>query len=523
MIERDRKTSVAWYLGTIIVITVACNSTTKSPGDAGADLGAIGPTNTGGNAVSSGETPAATGGAGGAGLSGGGGTTKAGVEVGIDAPLAACPQLFSDSGIYPGAALWTWSGGDYGLASSVFEGNSTDCNGTSEGGSCFKTTSGTDSTTATNYAGWGIVAESNKNWNLMGCTRLVFCAQTMGNLKTLKVEVQTGSKSGAKATLAVPIAPGVWQPVVLTKEQFVGADFSDIFGAFLVTANGGDQVFRIDNIRWDNASSTVPPGACQKDGIGGTGGSGAVDASLMDGHAATGGVMGATGGTIASADGASPAGGGGSGGAPGTGSIDSGISLDVSGTGGTQAVCPVLYSDTGIPSGANVITWDGSTWALAPGVFDGSSQDCNGAPEGSACFKTTSGANSTSGTNYAGWGIVTESGKNWDLSACNRLLFCAQIDGAISTLRVEIQESNNGGTKHAARPTVTSGGWQLVTITKDQFGSGSLANIYGPFYVTVENGSQTFRIDNVRWDNGSSTVPACGSPGALDAGNGGGG
>lgn len=539
----------AWFLGVIVVVTVACSSSTTTPPRTGS--GGVGPaggsngTSVGGGGVSTGGVAGTNGGLRDAGIVAAGGTTKPGGEGGIDAPSIACPQLYSDAGIFPGTSLWTWSGGDWQMPSSVFAGSSTDCAGAPEGATCFKTTIGADQGTTANYAGWGIFAGSNNNWNLSACTRLVFCAQTNGTLKALKVEVQTGSSNGVKSTLTIPMAPGAWQPVVITKDQFLGADFSSIYGGFLVTATGGDQTFRIDNVRWDSASGNLPPGACQSSGTGGTGGSGAVDAALMDGPAATGGVIGATGGATGSADapaiggssasggglgtggsaidGALSSGGAGSGGTPATGGIDAGISADGSGTGGTLAACPVLYSDTGIPSGADVWTWDGTTWGLPPGTFDGSSRDCNGASEGSACFKTASGANSASATNYAGWGIITVSAKNWDLSACNRLLFCAQVDGAVGTLKVEIQEASNSGTKHTVRPSITPGGWQLISITKAQFGSASWANIFGPFYVTVENGGQTFRIDNVRWDSGSGSVPDCRSLDAGGTGDGGGG
>jgi hypothetical protein len=185
--------------------------------------------------------------------------------------------------------------------------------------------------------------------------------------------------------------------------------------------------------------------------------------------------------------------------------------------------CPRLYSDKGITAGTVIWTWDGSLWDMAPGVFDGSSTDCYGPPEGKACFKTQSGEDpEAGGTNYAGWGVFAGSNSNWDLSACTRLIFCAQTDGNLKSLKVELQTENEDGRKYAAYSALTPGVWQPVVITKAQFtgaSAASFSNIFGAFLVTAESGSQTFRIDDVRWDDGSSALPAdiCQSQGPLDA------
>jgi hypothetical protein len=179
------------------------------------------------------------------------------------------------------------------------------------------------------------------------------------------------------------------------------------------------------------------------------------------------------------------------------------------GTGGNGAPpCPTIYSDKGTPAGTATWTWPDSKASLPAGSFDGVSVDCDTAPEGTTCFKSVSGANTSSGTNYAGWGVFANSNSNWDLSACTRLLFCAQADGKVDRLKVELQADSNVGQKYTYYQSITPGPWQPITITKDKFAGGKLANLFGAFLVTVEGGGQTFRIDNVRWDNGSDSIPS---------------
>lgn len=268
-------------------------------------------------------------------------------------------------------------------------------------------------------------------------------------------------------------------------------------------------------------------------GSGGTGGSttpGIGDASgteKRDGSAPIDGT--ATGGAGATSDGpvdvpvASGTGGVTStGGTGGIAAMDSAMPMDgpkIDGAGETGGLpCPRLYSDKGVPAGTALWTWTGADWGMASGVFDGSSTDCNGAPEGKTCFKTQSGVNPDGGgTNYAGWGVFAGSDSNWDLSACTRLIFCAETDAPLKTIKVEIQTVSKDGAKYAVHPTLTPGLWQPIVITKDQFSGASFASVFGAFLVTDESGSQTFRIDDVRWDNGSGALPAdtCQSQGPV--------
>jgi PKD repeat protein len=161
----------------------------------------------------------------------------------------------------------------------------------------------------------------------------------------------------------------------------------------------------------------------------------------------------------------------------------------------------VIYSDSGIPDDAEVLTWSGEDWGGPPSSFDGN-DTCVVAPEGTSCFKTTSGSNWTWNTNYAGWGIflIKPVDHTIDLSAYAYLKFWVKTP---ENLKVEIQQHGRDGRKSAVYladygwdGTDT---WQEMTIPTGAFTEADLQRIFSPFLITVEQGDKTFYVDNVRW------------------------
>jgi hypothetical protein len=148
-----------------------------------------------------------------------------------------------------------------------------------------------------------------------------------------------------------------------------------------------------------------------------------------------------------------------------------------------------VYNDTGIPSDAEVWTWDGGS-----GAFDGNYTG-DTSPEGTKCFKTDS-------ANWAGWGVflIYPSDHTVNLSAYNSLKFCVKTP---ANLKVEIQQDNRSNgqkytryiSQHGWNGTNT---WQEITIPASAFTGADMNKIFSPFMVTIET-SGTFYIDNVRW------------------------
>jgi hypothetical protein len=170
------------------------------------------------------------------------------------------------------------------------------------------------------------------------------------------------------------------------------------------------------------------------------------------------------------------------------------------GPGGQENVF-VVYRDAGIPSDADIYTWDSYRgWNVGEGeaTFDGNCTDVAGIPEGSKCFLTIS----NNGNNYAGWGVffVKPSAHTNDLSGYSTLKFWVKTG---TNLKVEIQPTNASGTKKAVY--INRYGWdgtdtwQEISIPKSAFSGVDFTDIYCPFMITVEAAGKTFYVDDVVW------------------------
>lgn len=161
-----------------------------------------------------------------------------------------------------------------------------------------------------------------------------------------------------------------------------------------------------------------------------------------------------------------------------------------------------LYSDSvPVPSGARIYRWDGSTYGGPEAKFEDSFLKMD-SPEGDQCFKTTSGENWNSEVNYAGWGIFYEMVEEHsiNLEEYNYLKFWVKSS---HDLKVEIECLGKRGPKYAVYLSqvgwIDSNVWQKIIIPKEKFRGADFSEIYSPFLVTVEAGSSTFYVDNVRW------------------------
>lgn len=150
-----------------------------------------------------------------------------------------------------------------------------------------------------------------------------------------------------------------------------------------------------------------------------------------------------------------------------------------------------VYSDTGIPSGTDVWTWDGGSGSFE-GKYTGEAP-----PEGTECFKTYS-------ANWAGWGVflIDPSDHTVNLSDYNSLKFWVKTP---ADLKVEIQQDNRKATSKKYKRYISWHGWdgtntwQEITIPTNAFIEADMSKIFSPFMVTIET-SRTFYIDNVRWE-----------------------
>jgi PKD repeat protein len=162
-----------------------------------------------------------------------------------------------------------------------------------------------------------------------------------------------------------------------------------------------------------------------------------------------------------------------------------------------------VYNDVGIPINSAVLTWSGADWGGPAATFDGNFGG-ETPPEGTKCFKTTSGSNWGNSTNYAGWGVflTVPSDHTVNLSSYTHLKFWVKSP---INLKLEIQQYNRYGQK--LRVYIRDYGWdstdtwQEISIPVSAFSGANIQKMFCPFMITVEQGGKTFYVDNVRWTN----------------------
>lgn len=167
-------------------------------------------------------------------------------------------MIYSDIGISSGD-IQVWSGEDWGMEPPVLvEGNYL-FHDAPEGNRCFAVTSGSG---AGNYVGWGVflgifekhVLITPQTINLSDYENLLFWVKTHVNLK---VEIQeTDSKSRKSSPVLInnygweSNLSDNWQMITIPINSFRNVDLSQIFCPFMITGNGDNITFYIDDVQW---------------------------------------------------------------------------------------------------------------------------------------------------------------------------------------------------------------------------------------------------------------------------------
>lgn len=161
--------------------------------------------------------------------------------------------LYSDSVPAPSSGrIYRWDGSDWGGPEAEFEDLFLKMD-SPEGNRCFKTASGKNWNSEVNYAGWGIfhVKPTSHTINLEEYNYLKFWVKSSTDLK---VEVDCLRKEESKYTVYLSQVgwngSDDWQEIVIPKEKFGSADFSNVYSSFLITVERGSSIFYVDNIRW---------------------------------------------------------------------------------------------------------------------------------------------------------------------------------------------------------------------------------------------------------------------------------
>lgn len=165
-------------------------------------------------------------------------------------------KIYTDNGIpCDEAEIWTWSGKDWGGPAGTFDGNYTG-ETSPEGEKCFRTTSGSDWSGHTNYAGWGVffIYPSDHTRDFSSFNRLSFWVKSS---EDLKVEIQENDRDGKKFTVYISDYgwrrnDTSWQEIRIPASVFkdTGADLSKIFCPFMITIEKGDMAFCVDDVKW---------------------------------------------------------------------------------------------------------------------------------------------------------------------------------------------------------------------------------------------------------------------------------
>ncbi|HEY8240938.1 MAG TPA: hypothetical protein VIH35_05800, partial [Kiritimatiellia bacterium] len=138
-----------------------------------------------------------------------------------------------------------------------------------------------------------------------------------------------------------------------------------------------------------------------------------------------------------------------------------------------------VYSDSGIPPGASIFTWQGSVAS-----FNGNFPDAT-APEGTMSFYT-------SGNFWQGWGVF-RTGTDMRTYSNGYLKFWVK-----SPVTVKVDLEGPQFTKRTVFVGATTNTWVQKSIPVTSFSGVVLSNMFGLFEATTESAS-TFYIDDVKW------------------------
>ena len=180
--------------------------------------------------------------------------------------------VYSDAGICPDEVppvdVWVWSGEDWGLDPPVLVEGKYVMADAPEGTEVFACTSGSGSS---NYVGWGVFlgadAAAGHQWvaansvNLSSYSKLEFWVKSEVNLKVELEELPSASPENnpnarGKKSTALRISnygwdsnqPDTWQKISIPVSAIRGVDLTKIRCPFMVTGEGGNKTFYVDEV-----------------------------------------------------------------------------------------------------------------------------------------------------------------------------------------------------------------------------------------------------------------------------------
>ena len=167
---------------------------------------------------------------------------------GVTSARADVYNVYNDAGIPGDSEVWTWDG--YGAS---YNGDYSDST-VPEGSESFKVIN--------NYwAGWGVflIEPVDHTINLSNYDSLKFWLKTSTIRTTLiKVEIQENNRTGKKSYPIYFSGSTEWKEITISKSEFIGMNFSNIFSPFMVTMNY-PGTFYIDDVRWTTPNSSPNP------------------------------------------------------------------------------------------------------------------------------------------------------------------------------------------------------------------------------------------------------------------------
>ena len=167
--------------------------------------------------------------------------------------------VYNDLGIASGD-IQIWSGEDFGLPPPILVNGDYQDPESPEGNECFRIEAGRGNQ---NYVGWGVFLGTFNNnheltqpqtTDLTGYSSMEFYVKTTVNLK---VEIQQDNDSGPKSYACYINNYGWnsdlandWQRITIPINSFRNVNMSSIFCPFMITGNGNEVTFCVDNVRW---------------------------------------------------------------------------------------------------------------------------------------------------------------------------------------------------------------------------------------------------------------------------------
>lgn len=167
-------------------------------------------------------------------------------------------MIYSDIGIASGD-IQVWSGVKWGMEPPVLVNGNYLLDDAPEGKKCFAVTSGSGKG---NYVGWGVfhgifenhILISPQTINLSDYENLQFWVKTPVSLKVDIQEKDPNSRKSSSVFISYygwesSLADN-WQMITIPRNSFRNVDLSQIFCPFMITGNGDNITFYIDDVKW---------------------------------------------------------------------------------------------------------------------------------------------------------------------------------------------------------------------------------------------------------------------------------